>query len=200
MNELSITYNKDDMELLRFTPLSIDDEARQKRAKAMAAHYSHPIEIPNLYKQMRVAVYIRYFNSADIEDWLDAIKKFYTDGLANIPAWTFVDFYIDEGPSPNNMENNKEWCRLLDDCFAGKVDLIMTQKTTGISKNPTEITMCARILSQLEKPVGIYFEAENFYTLASYYLSDTTDGYLLPSAETLKILDEPSNERRLLGE
>lgn len=76
MNELSITYNKEDMELLRFTPLSIDDEARQKRAKTMAAHYSHPIEIPNLYKQMRVAVYIRYFNSADIEDWLDAILSF----------------------------------------------------------------------------------------------------------------------------
>lgn len=98
------------------------------------------------------------------------------------------------------MENNKEWCRLLDDCFAGKVDLIMTQKTTGISKNPTEITMCARILSKLKNPVGIYFEAENFYTLASYYLSDTTDDYLLPSAETLKILEDPSNERRLLGE
>ena len=94
MNELSISYNKEDMELLRFTPISVDDEARQKRAKAMAAHYSHPIEIPNLYKPMRVAVYIRYFNSADIEDWLDAIMKFYTDGLANIPAWSFVDFYI----------------------------------------------------------------------------------------------------------
>jgi hypothetical protein len=45
------------------------------------------------------------------------------------------------------MENAKEWTRLLEDCFDGKVDLIITQKVSNVSKKPSEISFCARILA-----------------------------------------------------
>ena len=35
-----------------------------------------------------------------------------------------------------------------------------------------EITILARLLASLKKPVGIYFVSEDIYTLASYYRHD----------------------------
>ena len=34
-----------------------------------------------------------------------------------------------------HMEYSKEWCRLLEDCFTGKVDLIVTQKVSKLVVN-----------------------------------------------------------------
>ena len=88
--------------------------------------------------------------------------------MALLPNWELVDFYIDEGATAPNMESAREWCRLLNDCFAGKVDLIITQKVSNVSRKHYEITILARMLAALEKPVGIYFVSENIFTLASY--------------------------------
>ena len=72
--------------------------------------------------------------------------------MALCPNWELVDFYIDEGATAPNMESAKEWCRLLSDCFAGKVDLIITQKVSNVSKKHYEITILSRLLAALEKP------------------------------------------------
>lgn len=70
------------------------------------------------------------------------------------------------------MANAPEWCRLLDDCFSGKVDLIITQKVSNVARkdNPQEVTFISSILASQEHPVGIYFVSENIFTLATYYM------------------------------
>lgn len=78
------------------------------------------------------------------------------------------------------MENAEDWSRLLDDCMTGKVDLIITQKISNVSKKISEVTWCARLLASLEKPVGIYFVSEDVFTLASYYMQDLRDTVFLP--------------------
>ena len=85
-----------------------------------------------------------------------------------------MDFYIDEGQSAPNMENAPEWCRLLDDCFNGKVDLIFTQKISNVCRKdkPEMLTFLAGILASQPHPVGMYFVSENIFTLATYYLED----------------------------
>ena len=87
------------------------------------------------------------------------------------PDWSLVDFYIDEGATAPNMETAPEWSRLLQDALDGKVDLIITQKVSNVSKKDYEIAFVARILAALDKPVGIYFVSEDIFTLASYYRS-----------------------------
>ena len=67
------------------------------------------------------------------------------------------------------MENAPEWCRLLDDCFNNKVDLIITHKVSNVSRDADELTFCARLLSARKHPVGMYFIGEDIFTLASYY-------------------------------
>jgi len=138
----------------------------------------------------RVGVYIRYFNQTKYENYLDYHIKNYEDTLALCPKWTLVDFYIDEGATAPNMESAPEWCRLLDDCFDGKVDLIITQKVSNVSKKSQEITFVSRLLASLDNPVGIYFISEDIFTLASYYKADIQDKEFLP--EGFQVLPEPN--------
>lgn len=138
----------------------------------------------------RVGVYIRYFNQTKYENYLDYHIKNFEDTLALCPKWTLVDFYIDEGATAPNMESAPEWCRLLDVCFDGKIDLIITQKVSNVSKKSQEITFISRLLASLDNPVGIYFISEDIFTLASYYRSDIKDTEFLP--EGFEVLPEPN--------
>lgn len=138
----------------------------------------------------KVAVYIRYFNQTKYSNYLDKHKQQFLDTLSLCPKWEFVGFYIDEGGTAPNMETAPEWSRLLQDSFDGKVDLIITQKTSNISKKQSELTFCSRILAALEKPVGIYFVSEDIFTLASYYQEDLKDPYFYPSDDWKLLPDE----------
>ena len=112
-----------------------DDEKMERIAEhrlqlaAIRKQYPHP---KHPYK---IGVYIRYFNQTKHEDYLEKHISHFKDGIELCPNWTLVDFYIDEGQSAPNMENAPEWCRLLDDCFNGKVDLIFTQKVSKVCRD-----------------------------------------------------------------
>lgn len=154
-------------------------------------------ERPNPQKPFKVGVYIRYFNQTKYENYLEYHIKQYLDTLNLCPRWELVDIYIDEGATAPNMESAKEWCRLLDDCMDGKVDLIITQKVSNVSKKPAEVTFCARILAAQTPPIGIYFISEDMFTLASYYMEDLHDDAFLPTPEW-QLLPDDESERGML--
>ena len=149
--------------------------------------------IPNPEHAYRVGIYIRYFNQTRYDNYLDYHIQQYRDTLAMCPDWSLVDFYIDEGATAPNMETAPEWSRLLQDALDGKVDLIITQKVSNVSKKDYEIAFVARILAALDKPVGIYFVSEDIFTLASYYRSSLRDEGFFPS-EDWSILPEPEQK------
>ncbi len=151
-------------------------------------------ERPSPAHHFKVAVYIRYFNQTKYENYLDYHKKQFEDTLALCPNWEFVDFYIDEGSTAPNMETASEWSRLLTDCFDGKVDLIITQKVSNVSKKTYEVTFCSRLLASQPHPIGIYFISEDIYTLASYYKKDLKDTFFLPSSDW-KLLEDSNEEQ-----
>lgn len=98
------------------------------------------------------------------------------------------------------MENAKEWSWLLQDCMDGKIDLIITQKVSNVSRDPREVTFCSRFLATLEKPVGIYFVNEDIYTLASYYQDDMREKRFFPTPDWQMLPDDNEEERRVLLE
>ena len=106
-------------------------------------------ETPNPKIPFKVAVYIRYFNQTKYEDeaYLERNKEIFRATLAQYPLWEFVGFYIDNGSTAPNMESSVAWSELLSDCDAGKVNLIITQKVSNISKKIHEVTICARMLA-----------------------------------------------------
>ena len=126
-------------------------------------------ERPNPQQHYKVGIYIRYFNQTKHVDYLDYHVKQYQDTMALCPNWELIDFYIDEGATAPNMESAPEWCRLLQDCFRGKVNLIITQKVSNVSKKDYEITFLARILAALAK------HSWHLFCIRRYFY----DGFLL---------------------
>jgi len=184
MNELEI-YNKlSEIATPQFS-LTFGDESEKamKLAEHKAWLQSIRHERPNTAVPYKVGIYIRYFNQTKYDNYLAYHKKDFADTIALCPNWTLVDFYVDEGQSAPNMENAPNWRRLLNDAMEGKVDLIITQKVSNVSRKIHEITLCSRLLAAQEHPIGIYFISEDLFTLASYYRNDLRDIEFLPENE-----------------
>ena len=175
-----------------------DDERAQLIAEHKLWLKSIRHERPSPAHHFKIGIYIRYFNQTRYNNYLDFHKKGFIDTIGLCPNWELVDFYIDEGSTAPNMENASEWCRLLRDCMDGKVDLIITQKVSNVTKKPYEITILSRMLATLPKPVGIYFISEDIFTLASYYREDMKDTDFFPEGWTC--LPDDESERRLLND
>lgn len=177
-------------------PFAIDPEEENRRRK-IAQHKawltSFPHECPSPYNHYRIGVYIRYYNQTKYENYLDYHMQQFIDTIELCPNWELVDFYIDEGMAAPNMENAKAWCILLEDCFAGKVDLIITQKISNVSRKPQELTFISRLLAVQPHPIGIYFISEDLFTLASYYQDDLQETCFIPRG--LTPLPEEAEER-----
>lgn len=151
---------------------------------------SIPCERPDPARRYRIGVYIRYFNQTRHSGYLAYHKKQFEDTVALCPNWELVDFYVDEGAAAPSMASAPAWCRLLEDCSAGKVDLILTQKISNVSRRPLEMTFCAKLLARQEHPVGIYFISEDIFTLASYYTADPADGLFQPPPDRQVLPEE----------
>ena len=156
-----------------------------------------PIPAKYLKKTNKLVVYIRFFNQTKYDNYLDHHKKQFVDTLKLCPNWEFVGFYVDVGQSAPNMETAPEWSRLLNDCIEKRIDLIITQKISNVSRKMYEIAICARLLAQQKPPIGIYFISEDLFTLASYYLEDMRDPFFLPSPDWQILPDEPEERRAL---
>lgn len=185
------------------SPFAIDPwvEARRRmlaRHKLWLESLQH--EYPSPYAHYRIGVYIRFFNQTKYDDYLLFHKQEFADTIALCPNWTLVDFYVDEGQTAPYMENAKEWSRLLQDCLDGKIDLIITQKVSNVTRNPDEITLVSRLLATQKKPIGIYFVNEDIFTLASYYQEDMREKSFFPSPDWQILPDGPEEERRGLLE
>ena len=163
-------------------------------------------EYPMPYTPYRIGVYIRYYNQTKYQDYLEKHMLQFRDDISLCPAWELVDFYVDNGMTAPHMENSREWCRLLADCFSGKINLIVTQKVSSVSSSPDEITFIAGILAAQESPVGIYFISEDIFTLASYYRNDFISHNILPDGwevlpkDELDVPMDPAFRQRLLPE
>lgn len=171
-----------------------EQQTRISEHRAWLNSIKHEVPLPKHH--FKVAIYIRYFNQTRYDDYLAYHKQQFSETIALCPNWEFIGFYVDEGATAPNMETAQEWSRLLNDCYTGKVDLIITQKASNISKKITELSFCARILASLDKPVGVYFISEDIYTLASYYQNDLRDPYFLPFLESPEL---SGNNSRQLG-
>lgn len=174
-------------------------DPQEEAQRQMLAHHklwleSIQHEYPSPYTHYRIGVYIRFFNQTKYADYLLYHKQEFIDTISLCPNWTLADFYVDEGQSTPYMENAKEWSRLLQDCMDGKIDLIITQKVSNVSRDPKEITFCARFLATLESPVGIYFVNEDIYTLASYYQEDMREKRFFPSPDWQMLPEDDGEE------
>lgn len=116
-------------------------------------------------KILRVAAYCRVSTDQEAQAGSYELQvQYYTDLIQKNPLWEFVDIYADEGISGTNTQHRKEFQRMIADCVAGKIDLIITKSISRFARNTLDCLSHARQLKQLTPPVAIYFENEGINT------------------------------------
>lgn len=116
----------------------------------------------------RVAAYVRVSTDNDEQtSSYELQKNYYTDYIKAQPGWEFVGIYDDEGISGTSLAHRKGMQQLIEDCKAGKIDLILTKSIARFARNIVDCLSVIETLKNLDPPVGVKFEADNIYTLDS---------------------------------
>lgn len=91
-------------------------------------------------------------------------KNYYTDLVRNHQGWHLVEMYADEGFSATSMRKRGNFNRMLADCEAGKIDIIITKSIARFSRNVVDCIKTIRWLKFLPHPVEVIFEIEDIHT------------------------------------
>ncbi|AFM40367.1 site-specific recombinase, DNA invertase Pin [Desulfosporosinus acidiphilus SJ4] len=116
--------------------------------------------------KLRVCAYARV--STDNEEQLSSYQaqvEHYTSYIQNNPAWEFVEIFSDEGISGTNTKKREGFNRMIDECMAGKIDMVITKSISRFARNTLDTLKYVRQLK--EKGVAIFFEKEVVNTLDS---------------------------------
>jgi len=114
----------------------------------------------------RVAIYVRV-STDNIQQTssYELQKKYYEDFVAHHPNWTLMRIYADEGISGTSLARRDEFNKMIADCRAGKIDMIITKSVSRFSRNVVDCISIVRMLAELSHPVGVFFESECIFSL-----------------------------------
>ena len=114
----------------------------------------------------RVAVYVRV-STDNIQQTssYELQKNYYEDMVSRHENWTLVGIYPDEGISGTSLNKRDEFNRMIEDCKAGKIDMIITKSVSRFARNIVDCVTIVRMLKSLRPPVGVFFETEHIFTL-----------------------------------
>lgn len=116
------------------------------------------------HRQKRVAAYCRV--STDSEEQLTSYTnqmRVYTEMINSNKEWEFAGMYADEGISGTKADKRPQFQKMIDDCYKGKIDYIITKSVSRFARNTVECLKYVRILKT--KGIGIYFEEQKLDTL-----------------------------------
>ena len=111
----------------------------------------------------RTAAYCRVSSKSDTQDGsFETQCEYYEKLIRENPDMEFVGVYGDHGKSGRSMRGRKELNRLIADCEAGLVDLVLTKSISRFARNMLECVETIRHLSELG--VTVRFEKEGLDT------------------------------------
>ncbi len=113
--------------------------------------------------RLRVGAYCRV--STDDVDQIksyDSMVTYYTDLIMKNPDWEMVEVYVDRALT-GTKDNRPNFQRMIADCMAGKVDMIIAKSLPRFARNTLDTLKYIRMLK--EKKVAVYFEVEKINTL-----------------------------------
>lgn len=120
--------------------------------------------LPSMMRK-RVAAYCRV--SRDTERLLHSFSaqiSYYSSLIQKNPEWEYAGVYADEGITGTSMDSREEFNRLVADCEAGKIDIILTKSISRFARNTVDLLETVRRLNALG--VEVRFEEQNISTLS----------------------------------
>jgi site-specific DNA recombinase len=115
-------------------------------------------------QKTRVAAYCRVSTEFEEQESSYAVQvEHYTTYIKGNPEWELVEVYADDGISGTNTKKRDEFNRMIGDCKAGKIDMILTKSISRFSRNTVDCLKYTRELKALN--IAVFFEKENINTL-----------------------------------
>jgi DNA invertase Pin-like site-specific DNA recombinase len=115
--------------------------------------------------KIKTAAYVRVStDSVQQEGSLILQKEYYEEYIKNNPEYEFVEIYEDDGVSATSVEGRKGFLRMIEDCKAGKIDLILTKSISRFARNTGDLLHHINLLNSLKPPVEVHFDLERTST------------------------------------
>ncbi len=112
--------------------------------------------IPKQPKLKRVAAYARVSNGKDAMLYsLSAQVSYYSELIQNHNGWLYCGVYADEALTGTKV-NRENFQKMLAECRAGKLDLILTKSISRFARNTVTLLETVRELKGMG--VDVYFE------------------------------------------
>ena len=119
----------------------------------------------NIPKLKRVAAYARVSSGKDaMLHSLSAQVSYYNNLIQNHSGWQYAGVYADEALT-GTKDNRENFQRLLTDCRAGKIDMVITKSISRLARNTVTLLETVRELKTMG--VDVFFEEQNIHSLSA---------------------------------
>ena len=113
----------------------------------------------------RVAAYARVSSAKNaMHHSLSAQVSYYSGLIQNHPGWQYVWVYADKAKT-GTKDTREAFVRLVSDCKAGKVDMVITKSISRFARNTVTLLETVRDLKVLG--IDVFFEEQNIHTLSA---------------------------------
>ena len=116
--------------------------------------------------KLRVAAYCRVSTESDEQSTsYDAQIEHYTEYISKNPEWVLAGIFADDGITGTNTKKRDEFNRMIDECHAGNIDMIITKSISRFARNTLD---CLKYIRELkDKNIPVFFEKESINTMDS---------------------------------
>jgi len=123
----------------------------------------HPM--PQAVRRKRVAAYTRVSANGDMPmHSLSAQVSYYSSLIQKNPEWEYAGVYTDEGISGRTIKKREGFQKLIGDCDAGKIDIVLVKSVSRFARNTVDLLETIRHLKNIG--VEVRFDRENISTFS----------------------------------
>ncbi len=118
-----------------------------------------------LPEKKKVAAYARV--SKDTERLMHSVSaqvSYYSDLIQKNPEWEYAGVYADSGITGTLVAGRSEFVRLLEDCEAGRIDIILCKSISRFARNTVDLLNTVRRLKEIG--VEVRFEKEQINSMS----------------------------------
>jgi len=140
--------------------------AKKKNISFIPSQPEYDRSIKVQFKALRVAAYCRVSTTLEQQEGsYEAQISYYTEKIKSNPNWKLAGIYADDGKSATNTKKRDDFNAMIEDCMAGKIDMVITKSVSRFARNTVDCLQNIRKLK--EKNIAIFFEKEGVNTLES---------------------------------
>ncbi len=115
----------------------------------------------------RTCAYCRVSTESDMQmTSYDLQVEHYQNLAGEHPNWDLQKVYADRGISGTSLKNREQFNEMLEACWAGKYNLIVTKSVSRFARNLVDCISLVRKLKAHNPPIGVFFETDNLFTLS----------------------------------